>query len=121
MADVLAMDEETIVIGQIEEPEGVEAIEDIAAVDGVDGLFVGPADLAVCYGVTDITGPEVRGALAKVAAVAKANGKSAVTFTPTAEMAVELREMGVNMAFIASEQSFMLKAAKDAVATFRNV
>ena len=40
-------------IGQIEEPEAVDIIDDIAAVEGLDGLFVGPADLAVCYGKTE--------------------------------------------------------------------
>ena len=118
MADVLAMDADTVVIGQIEEPEGVAAAAEIAAVEDIDGLFVGPADLAVCYGVTDIAGPEVRGALASVSAAARAAGKAAVTFTPTAEMAVELREMGVNMAFIGSEHSFLLKSAKETSAAF---
>ena len=36
---------------QIETAEGVDAAADIAAVDGVDGVFVGPADLAASMGV----------------------------------------------------------------------
>jgi 2-keto-3-deoxy-L-rhamnonate aldolase RhmA len=45
MSDVLAQsEEETIVIAQIEEPEGVDAVNAIAATKGIDGLFVGPAD-----------------------------------------------------------------------------
>ncbi|MEM9140455.1 MAG: aldolase/citrate lyase family protein, partial [Pseudomonadota bacterium] len=53
MAEVLAMDDETIVLAQIEEPEGVEAMDAIAATEGIDGLFVGPADMAVSLGVND--------------------------------------------------------------------
>lgn len=119
MADVLAMDEETIVIGQIEEPEGVEAAAEIAAVDGIDGLFVGPADLAVCYGVTDIAGPEVRGALKKVCDAAKANGKAGITFAPSAALTAELSDIGVNMFFFASEHAFMMQGAKATVEAFR--
>jgi len=36
MADVLDQDDQTIVVAQIEEPEGVEACEGIAEIDGID-------------------------------------------------------------------------------------
>ena len=38
-------------IAQIESPEAVEAVEEIAAVDGVDVLFVGPSDLSYSMGM----------------------------------------------------------------------
>uniref|UniRef100_UPI0028124C4D HpcH/HpaI aldolase family protein n=1 Tax=Jannaschia maritima TaxID=3032585 RepID=UPI0028124C4D len=61
MGDVLQQSrDETVIIAQIEEPEGVEAAGAIAATDGIDGLFVGPADLAVCYGTTDMADPKVQ-------------------------------------------------------------
>lgn len=41
---------ETIVLAQIEEPEGVEAADAIAAIGGIDGLFIGPSGLSVAYG-----------------------------------------------------------------------
>lgn len=113
MSDILAQSErETVVLAQIEEPEGVEAIDEIAAVDGIDGLFVGPADLAVCYGKTDITDPVVRDALATVGRAAKSAGKTCVTFAPSTAMVPELQGLGVSMFFIGSEQSFMLAGAK---------
>ena len=37
-------------LAQIEEPAGVDKATEIAAIDGIDGLFVGPADLSVGYG-----------------------------------------------------------------------
>ncbi|PWJ18031.1 HpcH/HpaI aldolase family protein [Jannaschia seohaensis] len=112
MADVLAQDAETIVIAQIEEPAGVEACEEIAAVDGIDGLFVGPADLSVCYGVTDITAEPVRAAMARVGAACKANGKAFMTFAPNAAACRPLMEQGVTMFFVASEHAFMLQGAR---------
>lgn len=42
--------EETVVIVQVETERGVENVEEIAAVDGVDALFVGPADLSANLG-----------------------------------------------------------------------
>lgn len=112
MPDVLAMDDETVVLAQIEEPEGADAVEGIAAVDGIDGLFVGPADMAVCLGKTDINDKAVRDVMARVGKAAAANGKAAVTFTPTTATVPDLKELGISMFFVASEHTFMLNAAR---------
>ena len=115
MADVLAGDAETIVIAQIEEPSGVEACEAIAAVDGIDGLFVGPADLAVCYGVTDQASGPVRDAMERVGQAARAEGKAFMTFAAdAAEAGPRLRALGVTTFFVASGHAFMLKGARAA-------
>ncbi len=110
---------ETIVIAQIEEPEGVDAAEGIAAVDGVDGLFVGPADLSVCLGVTDTGAPEIMEAMKRVGDACRVNGKTAMTFVSCASQAAGLKERGLTMFFVASEQSFVLNAARDAANDLR--
>jgi 2-keto-3-deoxy-L-rhamnonate aldolase RhmA len=120
MADVLAGDAETIVIAQIEEPAGVEACEAIAAVDGIDGLFVGPADLAVCHGVTDLAAPPVTAALERVGAACRAEGKAFLTFAAGADAAPRLRGLGVTGFLVASEHAFMLQGARVAAAAFRD-
>ncbi|GIT90580.1 4-hydroxy-2-oxovalerate aldolase [Jannaschia pagri] len=112
MPDVLAQDAETIVIAQIEEPEGVEAAEEIAALPGIDGLFVGPADLAVCYGVTDQSTGPVRDAMVHVGQAAAKHGKAFMTFAPSAAAGPDLRSLGVTMFFVASEHAFMLQGAR---------
>ena len=114
MPEILAQSEETVVIVQIEEPEGVDACESIAAVEGIDGLFVGPADLAVCYGVTDINGKEVRGALAKVGEATAKTDCCSITFAPDTSTAVELNKLGVTMFHIASEHGFAMAGARHA-------
>ena len=48
-----AANEETCVIVQIETPAGIENLDAIAAVDGVDVLFAGPADLSASLGSTE--------------------------------------------------------------------
>ncbi|MFK7993337.1 MAG: HpcH/HpaI aldolase/citrate lyase family protein [Granulosicoccus sp.] len=105
-------DKETVVIAQIEEPEGVDAADDIAAVSGIDGLFVGPADLSVCLGVDDPASAPVREAMRRVGESCKSNGKAFMTFAPDTSSAHELKALGVSMFYIASEHGFMLKSAR---------
>jgi len=113
MPEILKQSEtETVVLAQIEEPEAVDDIDEIAAVDGIDGLFVGPADLAVCYGLTDAAAPEVRLAIKRVGEAAKKHGKCLVTFAPNTSWVPDLKALGVTMFFIGSEHAFMLDGAK---------
>lgn len=51
------------------------AAADIAALDGMEGLFVGPADLAFCLDKTDMTDPAVRDAVKQTASAAQQCGK----------------------------------------------
>lgn len=112
MDDVLQQSiDETIVIAQIEEPEVVEIADDIAAVDGIDGLFVGPADLAVCFGKLDQSGPLVLDAMRKTGEAAKTHNKAFMTFAGSAAAGPSLNEIGVTMFFVASDHAFMLRGA----------
>ncbi|WP_125613823.1 HpcH/HpaI aldolase family protein [Specibacter cremeus] len=52
--------EETLVIGMIESPQAVSAVEDILAVEGLDGIMLGAADLAASSGPDDPTVSEAR-------------------------------------------------------------
>ena len=120
MADVIAQSAaETIVIGQIEEPEGVEAIEEICKVDGLDGVFIGPADLSLCYGKTDINSDELKAAMKRVGEAAKAGGKAYITWVPNAAKGHEWREFGFTTFVIGSEHSWMAQGARSDVAAMK--
>jgi len=84
---------ETFVAIQIETVQSVEECDEIAAIDGVDLLFVGPSDLSQSFGVTgDFFHPKCIDAIDRVAAACKKHGKhwGAVTVSPEhAEMMVE--------------------------------
>ena len=68
----------TIILTQIETPEGIENAQDIINVEGVDALMVGPSDLSTSYGFPgDADAPVVQEAIEKVLAAAKAAGKTA--------------------------------------------
>jgi len=70
------VNEQICVMVQIESGKGVAAVAEIAAVDGVDGLFVGPSDLAAGLGhLGNANHPDVQDAMATIFAAAKAAGK----------------------------------------------
>ena len=105
-----------VVIAQIEDPEGVDACEEIAATDGIDGVFVGPADLSVAYGKTNQTSDELYAAMDRVGQAARGAGKGYMTFVPNPEGGKTLEKYGFHMWFVASEHAWMLQGARAAVA-----
>lgn len=79
---------DTVVVLMIEDAQGVVAAEQIAAVPGVDGLFVGPADLAVALGRPGGQGdPEVQDAIRAVHDAARRAGIAVISITGDAESA----------------------------------
>lgn len=64
--------EQLVLMLQIETGEAVKNVEEIAAIDGVDVLFVGPMDLSTTLGVQEqYDHPEFRAALGRISAAAK--------------------------------------------------
>ncbi|MBY6161841.1 aldolase [Mameliella alba] len=116
MNEVLAQGrEETVVLAQIEEPGAVDICEEIAAVEGVDGLFVGPVDLSVGYGYETADNDEVKAALTRVGAACKAAGKGYASFVGTGGLAQDwAKAYGVNIFCIASEHAWMRAGAAEA-------
>lgn len=83
---------------QIETVEAVDIADQIAAVEGVDWLFVGPADLSVALGVPgDYLHPKCIAALERVSAAVKRNGKAWGTLTRDPEHARRSRELGCQL------------------------
>jgi 2-keto-3-deoxy-L-rhamnonate aldolase RhmA len=113
MPDILEQSRnETVVIAQIEEPEGVDVASGIAAVEGIDALFLGPADLSVAYGYEHQNSDELMAAFESVGQACKAAGKAYVTFVADAAKAKELQKYGLSVFFVASEHSWMLNGAR---------
>jgi 4-hydroxy-2-oxoheptanedioate aldolase len=67
--------EQTWLVVQIEEPAGVERVEEIAAVPGVDVVFVGPGDLGLRYKATGAAEGALEDAIARTAEAARKHGK----------------------------------------------
>ncbi len=86
---------ETLVICQIETAAGVEAVDEIAQVEGVDVLWVGQSDLTASMGIPGAFGdPRYREALGRVAEAAARHGKAAGFMAPTPEEARSMIDLG---------------------------
>lgn len=114
MGEVLDQDDQTIVMAQIEEPEGVEACEGIAAVDGIDALFAGPADLSVGYGHRSQDNADLPRALDRVGRACSDNGKAYVSWVADATVAADWTRYGVTTFVVASEHTWMRQGANAA-------
>lgn len=88
------VNENTFVTAQIEDPEAVEAAEAIAAIEGIDIIFIGPGDLSQGYGLPgQINHPTVQGAIKRVADACNKHHRTwGLPVTP--ETAPKYMEMG---------------------------
>jgi 2-dehydro-3-deoxyglucarate aldolase len=101
------------VIVQIESRAGVNAAASIAAVDGVDGLFIGPSDLAAAYGFLGAPGhPEVQQAMTQVFAAAKAAGKPVGILAPAEADARRYMQMGATFVAVGSDLGILRMASQ---------
>lgn len=98
------INDEIAVVVQIETRAGVAAAAEIAAVDGIDALFIGPSDLAAAYGHLGQPGhPEVQQAIAEVAAAAGAAGKATGILAPVEADARRYLAMGMSLVAVGSD------------------
>ncbi len=104
--------EEICLILQIENRRGLDAIESIATIDGVDALFIGPSDLAAALGYLGNPGhPDVQAAITDaLARIAKA-GKPAGIFA-TQENAKTYLAAGVSLVSLGTDSGLLWRAAK---------
>lgn len=100
--------QETFLVVQIEDHEAVACVEDIAAVKGVDVLFVGAADLSQSYGVPgQFRHERIREAIRRVAAAAKNNGCHWGVSMGTPNAAQEAYEQGARFINCSSDIGIM--------------
>ena len=89
---------ESIVLPQIETPEALARVEEIASVPGIDGFIVGPRDLALALGLPSGPAlPEIESAIDRVVGAAKRHGLSVGTVAPTGTRAKDLAARGLSI------------------------
>lgn len=104
---------ETFVIVQIEDREAVEEADAIAAIEGIDGLFYGPADLSQSYGLTfQFSHPTMREAVKRIADAALAHGKIFATTVGSVEAARPFIEMGARFMNVGADLLLMYQGWK---------
>jgi 2-keto-3-deoxy-L-rhamnonate aldolase RhmA len=103
---------------QIESPAAVLNSEAIAALDGVDVLFVGPTDLSISMGI-DPASKQFHEALQKVASASRAAGKAAGILARSQQQAAEYKTLGYTVIAIESDRGLLAKGYSSAVAGFK--
>lgn len=108
------------VIVQLETPQAVAELEAIAAVPGVDALFIGPADLSASMGhVGQLLHPEVLALTADAVRRSHAAGKPIGTVGGQVPVVQQYRAMGFDYLAIASDLSMVVRSAQAALAELK--
>lgn len=106
---------------QIECETGVANAAEIAAVPGVDALFVGPGDLSTnMAAMGNPNAAHVQAAIAQVLAAAKAHGKAAGILAPQQADAERYLQAGFTMVAVGSDLGLLARGSDDLVARFKS-
>ena len=115
------LDEKILVILQIETEEAVNNIEEIAAVEGVDMLFMGPSDLSASIGkMLQLEDPEVKKLLAKTERKMRATGKLMGTVPRPGQTVEWTYGRGFDFVIAGSDTKLLATAAQAQVANFES-
>ena len=114
-------DASVCVIAMIEDPEALDHIDEIAAVDGIHGLFVGRGDLTVSLGVKSSADPKVTNAVKRIIAAAKKVNKPVCVMVGGATEAKDFADLGASTFIISSDQGQMRRAAAQSFAEFNKL
>jgi 4-hydroxy-2-oxoheptanedioate aldolase len=114
--------EELAILVQVETRSALDALEDIAAVDGVDGLFVGPADLAASLGFPgEPRRDEVKRAVEDTVRRIRACGKPAGVLATDAAFAQRCIELGTTFTAVGVDVGVLARGTEALARQFRSL
>ena len=99
-------------VAQIEDPVALDEIDAIAAVDGVDSLFIGRGDLTAAFGDESKDPPAVRRAVERIAEAGRKAKKPVSVYVGNATEAAWLGTLGATVFVLSSDQGFLRQAAE---------
>jgi 2-dehydro-3-deoxyglucarate aldolase len=109
------------VMVQIESRAGIDAVDEIAKVDGVDGVFVGPGDLSGALGyIGQPNHPEVQKVIKHLVDRVRANGKPSGILAPAEADARRYLEWGVSFVAVGSDLGVFRSATQSLRDKFRD-
>jgi len=113
-------DDEICVLVQVETRPALDQLEAIAAVEGVDGVFVGPGDLAASMGhIGELGHPEVQAALEDAVRRLKAVGKPAGILTVSEDQARRYIDWGYVFVAVGVDLGLLARSADALAKTFK--
>lgn len=111
------MNRQVKLIPQCETQGALDTIETIMALEGVDGIFVGPFDLSIAMGMPGaFDHPDFQKALDRILKAAHQTGKPAYIFAPNEAKAKEYYAMGFDAVALSMDVGFLIDALKAAKA-----
>ena len=115
------VEDETAVLVQIETRDALSRTAEITAVDGVDGVFFGPADIAADMGLLgQAAHPDVWAAISEAASVVHAAGKPTGTLVQSADRAVEQFNDGFSFVACGSDLGLLARGADKLLADVKS-
>jgi 4-hydroxy-2-oxoheptanedioate aldolase len=116
----LRCEEELCVLLQVETPHALNNIAEIAAVEGVDGIFIGPGDLSASMGhVGNPKHPEVLAAIEKAILAIRECGKAAGILTSDEALARRYIELGCSFTAVGSDVGILARGAEALAAKYK--
>ena len=113
-------EDELCLIVQAESSAAMNALEDICAVDGVDGVFIGPADLCADMGLLpNITHPDVRAAVEDGLNRIRATGKAAGIIDGDPNLIQQDLDAGANFVALGADVLLLASAMRNLLGTWR--
>ncbi len=113
--------EDTCVLVQVETAAALGEIDAIAAVDGVDGIFIGPHDLAADLGhLVHPEHPDVQAAIADACARILATGKAAGILTSDVDDAARYLQAGFTFVAVGSDVGILAQGTAKLAARFKH-
>lgn len=119
--------DEILAFAMIETAEAMANLVEIASTPGLDGIYVGPADLAFSLSkgelppAFDREEPEVIAAIKTILDACKRNGKKAALHCGTAEYAARAIEWGFDMTTVSGDTRLLAAASAQSVSCWRNL
>jgi staphyloferrin B biosynthesis citrate synthase len=114
-------DSSVCTIAMIEDPEALDHIDAIAAVDGIHGLFIGRGDLTVALGAKSSADASVKDAVVRIIAAAKRVAKPVCVMVASAAEAKDFADLGASAFIISSDQGQMRRAAAQTLNDFKTL
>ncbi|MGE0766211.1 MAG: HpcH/HpaI aldolase/citrate lyase family protein [Hyphomicrobiaceae bacterium] len=113
LSKMKAADARNLVIAQIETEHGLEAVEDIAAVDGIDVLWLGHFDLTNFLGIPgQFDNPRYTSALKRIVAAGRKHKKGLGFLVADSTWAKQCKKLGFNMLATGPDHTMLMSGVK---------
>lgn len=110
--------ETLVVLAMIETRRGLDNLDDILAIEGLDGVFIGPSDLAMALGeppAPDSRSPIVIRAIGHILGRARAHGRRCGVFCGSAGFAADKVAEGFDLVTVAPDLGLLKQGARQAL------